>query len=60
MFLASDSTLQFYGFDASGPQPVRSGRMSMDRKPPLSGDDRNREQGRLVAAMARGDKAAMA
>lgn len=60
MFLASDSTLQFYGFAASGPQPVRTGRLTMDANPQPSGDDRNREQARLVAAMARGDKAAMA
>lgn len=60
MFLASDPALTFYGFDASGPKAVRRARMSANGNPPSSGDDRNREQGRLVAAMARGDKTAMA
>jgi RNA polymerase sigma-70 factor (ECF subfamily) len=60
MLLASDSALPCYGLDASGPRPAAATRMNRDGNPEPAGGDRNPEQARLVAAMARGDKAAMA
>lgn len=61
MLLVSDSLLGLHGFQQPGPEAVRPSRPRMSLSPPSepSGDDRNLEQARLVAAMARGDKAAM-
>lgn len=60
MLLVTDTCLPFWGLDATGRKPVRPGRMSMGGDQQPAGDDRNQEQVRLVAAMARGDKTAMA
>jgi RNA polymerase sigma-70 factor (ECF subfamily) len=60
MLLVSDSSLGFCGFHASGRETVRTGRMSMGSPTEPSHEDRSREQARLVAAMARGDKTALA
>jgi len=61
MLLVSDSSLGFCGFCASrGGTTTRDGRMTMGGPPPPSDDDRNRAQAQLVAAMARGDKTALA
>jgi RNA polymerase sigma-70 factor (ECF subfamily) len=60
MLLASDRPPGAFGLQAAGRQSVRSGRMSMGASPAPSGDDRGREQAALVAAMGRGDQAAMA
>jgi RNA polymerase sigma-70 factor (ECF subfamily) len=60
MLLVTDPALPFRRFVSPGRKPLPHGRMSMGENTPPSDDDRNREQVRLVAAMARGDKAAMA
>ncbi len=60
MLLVSNPSLGFCGFRAHQRETVRAGRLLMDAAPHSSGDDRNREQARLVTTMARGDKHALA
>lgn len=60
MLLVSDVTLPCQGFAATGRERVRPDCMNMGGDQPPSGHDRHREQAHLVAAMARGDKTAMA
>lgn len=61
MFLVSASSFGCYGLDASGREDPRAARrMSLPAPTDPTGDDRNRDQARLIAAMARGDKTAMA
>lgn len=61
MLLVSDSALSLCGFAVPGRKPARSDRMNTGgSQPPDEEGDRNREQVRLIAAMARGEKAAMA
>lgn len=60
MLLVTDSTLLSHGFESPGRKISPHGRMSMGAHTPPSDEDRNQEQVRLVAAMSRGDKTAMA
>lgn len=60
MLLVTDSALPVSGLDAPARQVVRSGGMNTGGNIPPSSDDRSQEQARLVEAMAKGDKSAMA
>ena len=60
MLLLSDSSLGFYGFCASRRETFRVGRVSMGTTPQPPDDDRPGVQRELLAAMARGDKQALA
>lgn len=60
MLLVTASALPASGFGASGRQAAPPRRMSVDGNPPPANDDRSQEQARLVGAMAKGDKSAMA
>lgn len=60
MLLVSDSAPRQRGTEASGRKPFSSGGMSMAENNPSADAERQQEQIRLVAAMARGDKNAMA
>ncbi len=60
MLLVTDSALPVSGFDASARRTVHSGGMNAGGNIPPSSDDRSQEQARLVEAMAKGDKSAMA
>jgi RNA polymerase sigma-70 factor (ECF subfamily) len=60
MFLASDSALPVLGFSRPAAALGRSRRMSMDAGSQPPDRDLNGEQARLVGAMARGDKTALA
>ncbi len=60
MLLASPCPLTLFAFAPSRRGPVASVRMIERATSPTAGDDRSREQATLLAAMARGDKAALA
>jgi RNA polymerase sigma-70 factor (ECF subfamily) len=60
MLLVSDVSLGFYGFCASRGETTRTGRLTMGTAPQPPDDDRNSGQKELLAAMARGDKNALA
>lgn len=60
MLLVTTPALHTRRVECSGRKPHPPGRMSMEENSPASDAERNQEQVRLVAAMARGDKAAMA
>lgn len=60
MLLVSEPSPGFCRFEAPVRAVARPGRLSMGSTVQQPGDDRNREQVQLVAAMARGDKAALA
>jgi RNA polymerase sigma-70 factor (ECF subfamily) len=60
MLLVSHSPLGFCGFVASRREPGQAGRVTMDGAPPPPDAERNAAQLRLIAAMARGDKDALA
>ena len=60
MLLVSDLSLGFGGFVASQRETVRAGRVTMDGAPQPPDDERNAAQTRLIAAMASGDKTALA
>jgi RNA polymerase sigma-70 factor (ECF subfamily) len=60
MLLVTDSALPVSGFRPSGREWGRAGRMSQGEPSSGNGDDRQQQQARLVAAMAKGDKQAMA
>lgn len=60
MLLVSDSSPGFYGFCTTRRKTVRADRVTMDTAPQPSDDDRRDAQRQLLAAMARGDKNALA
>ncbi|AOS45436.1 ECF RNA polymerase sigma factor SigK [Lacunisphaera limnophila] len=59
MLLCSVPPLGFLGFEKNRAETPRPRRMSQNQPNDPAGEDRSREQARLVAAMAQGDKAAM-
>ncbi len=60
MLLVSHPSLGLWGFPAPRRANARSGSLLMADTPTASGDERNAAQAQLLAAMARGDKAALA
>ena len=60
MFLVSDPPFGFRGFSLPPQKRGRGGRLLMDDPQPSPEEDRNREPAQLVAAMAAGDRAALA
>ena len=60
MLLARPCALTLFAVAPFRRGPVASGRMTGGATSPTTGDDRSREQAALLAAMARGDKAALA
>jgi RNA polymerase sigma-70 factor (ECF subfamily) len=60
MFLVSDSALGFSGFTLPPRKRSRPGGVLMDDRANSPGDDRNHEPARLVAALAQGDRRALA
>jgi RNA polymerase sigma-70 factor, ECF subfamily len=59
MLLCSVPSLGYLGFEKTRSETPRPRRMSQPSPQDPAGEDRSREQARLVAAMAQGDKAAM-
>jgi RNA polymerase sigma-70 factor (ECF subfamily) len=60
MFLVSDPSFGFSGFSLPPRKRGQGGRLLMDDPRPSSDEDSNREPARLVAAMAAGDRSALA
>src|SRR5688572_6775815 len=60
MFLVHDPSLAFSGLSLPSRPRDRSARILMDNRTPAGDDDPNREPARLVAAMAAGDRNALA